>query len=51
MANGDVFEGEWENGLKKKGKVISTDGYVSEETYNIEKDLQDKKSPNQQVSI
>jgi hypothetical protein len=47
MANGDVFEGEWEKGLKKKGKVIKPDGSEAEETYNVEKDLKDNKTPNQ----
>ena len=51
MANGDVFEGEWENGLKKKGKVTTPDGLVAEETYDVEKDIQEKKTPDQQISI
>ena len=51
MANGDVFEGEWENGLKKKGKVTKPDGIVLEESYDVKKDLQDKKTPDRQISI
>jgi len=51
MENGDVFEGEWENGLKKKGKVTTPDGLVIEKTYDVEKDLQDKKVPDQQTPI
>ena len=45
MANGDVFEGEWEKGLRKKGKVIKSDGSVIEETYDVEKDLQNQNTP------
>lgn len=51
MENGDVFEGEWQNGLKKKGKITTTDGLVIDEAYDVEKDLQDKKAPDQQTSI
>lgn len=39
MANGDVFEGEWDQGLKKAGKVIKPDGSISEEKYDVDKDL------------
>ena len=51
MENGDVFEGEWQNGLKNKGKITTPDGLVIDEAYDVEKDLQDKKAPDQQTSI
>ncbi len=51
MANGDVFEGQWEQGLKKAGKVIKPDGLIIEESYNVENDLLEKKTPNEQTPI
>ncbi len=36
MINGDVFQGEWVKGLKKKGLVFKPDGSVVEESYNVE---------------
>lgn len=44
LANGDVFEGEWEKGLKKKGRVIKPDGTEAAETYDVEKDFKEKKT-------
>ncbi len=51
MANGDVFEGEWEKGLKKQGRVVKPDGTEAVEVYDVEKDLLNKKTPDQQISI